>query len=75
MFTLEDGSQVKDIPDNYTGRIITKFGSIEWEAWYYRGKHHRIGGPACQWEDITKNWFINNKQITKQTKLVILQLI
>jgi hypothetical protein len=45
-YTLEDGSQVDNIPRNYTGSFIYEHDS-KW--WYQQGKLHRIDGPAIEY--------------------------
>lgn len=34
-----------------------KNGTKEWRLW--NGKLHRIGGPALEYEDGTKEWYLN----------------
>jgi hypothetical protein len=46
LYKLEDGSQVKDIPVNYTGWLVTAYGI---KAWYRHGKLHRLYGPAIEY--------------------------
>ena len=29
--------------------------------WYFEGKLHREGGPACEYADGTKSWYKNGK--------------
>jgi hypothetical protein len=118
MYTLEDGSNVKDVPDNYTGSLTNSYYGIktwyqdgkmhrvdaparEWDsgskawyqygkkhridgpaweaydgskAWYHDDKLHRIDGPAWEWDDGDTEWWIQNKWITKETKLVLVCL-
>jgi hypothetical protein len=54
MYTLEDGSQVSDIPDNYTGWSINSYGTKEW---YQDGNLHRLNGPAIEWVNRDKSWY------------------
>jgi hypothetical protein len=58
MYTLEDGSQIKIIPANYTGSVINKVGRI---GWYQDGKWHPVDGPAREYDDGTKAWWFNDK--------------
>jgi hypothetical protein len=52
-YTLEDGSKVNIIPDDYTGIATTSCGS---KFWYQDGKLHRLDGPTCEWYNGTKIW-------------------
>jgi hypothetical protein len=54
MYTLEDGSKVQEIPDNYTGMLTTESGT---KAWYQYGKRHRLDGPASEVFDGSKAWY------------------
>jgi hypothetical protein len=57
MYTLEDGSQVNNLPYNYTGSWKVASGN---KFWYQCGKLHRLDGPAIEWADGTKAWYQNN---------------
>jgi len=42
--------------------------------WYQNGKRHRTDGPAVEYADGTKCWYLNDKELTekkfnKQTKV------
>ena len=39
---------------------IVKFASGTM-FWYFKGKLHRIDGPAVEWHDGTKDYFLNNE--------------
>jgi hypothetical protein len=54
MFTLEDGSQVKEIPDNYTGWFVDTYGN---KLWYQDDKLHRVDGPAIEQANGSKWWY------------------
>lgn len=47
------------VPEHYTG-------IIEWENgpkyWYKEGKLHRLDGPACEFSDGYKQWWIEGKE-------------
>ena len=45
-----------------TGFVITKIGT---KIWCLNGKMHREDGPACEWADGYKAWFLNGKQLTE----------
>jgi hypothetical protein len=45
MYKLEDGSQVENIPANYTGWFVDGYGT---KSWYQHGKLHRLDGPALE---------------------------
>jgi hypothetical protein len=30
--------------------------------WYYKNKQHRIGGPAVEWDDGAKWWYLDDKR-------------
>jgi hypothetical protein len=38
--------------------------------WYHDDKLHRLDGPAIERANGSKGWWINGKQITKQTRIV-----
>jgi hypothetical protein len=59
MLTLEDGSEVDLIPDNYTGSLTSEYGT---KAWYHNGKFHRIDGPAVIFYDGAKYWHKHGKR-------------
>jgi hypothetical protein len=40
------------------------------KAWYHDDKLHRLDGPAIEWADGTKNWRINDRTISKQTRII-----
>jgi hypothetical protein len=50
--------------------------AVEWangnKFWYRYGKYHRLEGPAWEEANGSKRWWINDKQITKQTRIVCL---
>ena len=48
---------------NFTGIVEHYDGTKEW---FFKGKLHRIGGPAVEYADGPKSWFINNKEVTKE---------
>jgi hypothetical protein len=58
MYTIEDGSRVEEIPDNYTGIAITSYGG---KLWYQEGKLHRLDGPAWEWANGAKSWYHHGK--------------
>lgn len=34
--------------------------------WYcFNGKLHREDGPACEWANGIKHWYLNDKQLTE----------
>jgi hypothetical protein len=43
-----------------------KYGVLE--EWYVNGKLHRIDGPAYIGKDGTQEWYIDNKNITKEVE-------
>lgn len=45
----------EDIPSNFTG--IVEYDNKS-KRWYKKGLLHRIDGPAIEWEDETKDWFL-----------------
>jgi hypothetical protein len=58
MFILEDGSQVNNLPHNYTGSWKVYNGN---KFWYQHGKLHRLDGPAMEWADGCKAWYQKGK--------------
>ena len=51
------------VPDNFTG--ILDWG--ESKEWWFEGKWHRLDGPAVEYSDGTKFWYIDNKCINCNT--------
>ena len=43
------------------------------KAWFLNGKLHREDGPAIEWADGTKVWYLNGEEVHPET-LVDLQL-
>ena len=35
-------------------------------CWYQNGKLHRLDGPAIEWADGTRQWWINGKQLSEE---------
>jgi hypothetical protein len=59
-YTLEDGSQVNEVPADYTGWLLDNYGN---KAWYQDGKYHRLDGPAFIQEKGNVNyWFYKSKR-------------
>jgi hypothetical protein len=58
MYTLKDGLQVKILPDKYTGRVATAYGS---KTWHQDGNLHRLDGPARVGADGSKEWYQHGK--------------
>jgi hypothetical protein len=65
IITVRDGGM---LPASYTGCIIYNSNKL----WYHNGKDHRLDGPAWEWADVSKLWWINGKRITKQTRIICL---
>jgi hypothetical protein len=61
MDILEDGSEVEEIPDNYTGRVITSHNSHNVVLWYQQGDLHRTDGPAFKEVNGNEFWCYNGK--------------
>jgi hypothetical protein len=58
-------TKYQDIEDIY------KFtGICEWDngerCWLVDGMTHRLDGPAVQWADGSKQWWIENKEYTEE---------
>lgn len=55
-----------------TNYIPNKFtGILEWQAsksrhYYYNSKLHRTDGPAVEYSNGTKWWYLNDKRITEE---------
>lgn len=45
----------EDVPRDYTGVIESKDGRF----YLLDGTRHRIDGPACEWNDGVKSWYLN----------------
>ena len=39
--------------------------SYNFIEWRQNGKYHRLDGPAIEWADGTKAWYINNFKMTE----------
>lgn len=48
-----------EVPKNYTGIAIRSNGS---KCWYKEGKTHREDGPAVEYYNGTKEWWIDGKE-------------
>ena len=46
-----------------TGLVIDRRGD---KHWYLNGIWHRENGPACEWADGYKAWYLNDKRLTEQ---------
>ena len=54
----------KDLPDNVAKpKYNEQYKSLNW---YLNGKPHRTDGPAIEWADGTKYWFLNGKRVTEE---------
>lgn len=57
----------RDEIDSKTGLSLPAIdwgkGSIEW---YIKGKLHKLDGPARQYNDGRKSWYINNQEIKEE---------
>ena len=45
---------------------VGKYGD---KAWYHNGKLHREDGPAIEWANGYKEWYINDKRVTEKDVL------
>jgi hypothetical protein len=36
---------------------IDRFGN---KTWYLNGQRHRTDGPACEWSDGSKSWYLHD---------------
>lgn len=60
MYTLDDGTIVDDIPENYTGKAI----DTKYKDNYYllkNGNAHSFGEPSFKIEDEVESWCIEGK--------------
>ena len=48
-----DGTRIKEISPSGT-------------FWRRKGKHHREDGPAREWADGSKEWWLNGKEYTEE---------
>ena len=51
-----------DRPKNFTGIAIDMDGD---KAWLQNGQFHRIDGPAVEWLDGEKHYYVLNQRLTK----------
>ena len=49
-------------PYNFTGIVKYMNGN---KFWYINGNPHRLDGPACEWHDGSKSWWIDGKKVTE----------
>ena len=47
----------------FTGCLINKDSDI---SWYKDGVVHREDGPACEWDDGDKWWWLNGQEYSEQ---------
>lgn len=68
-YTLNNELIGKTVFRNFTGIIEYLSGA---RHWFLNEKRHRIDGPAIEWHDGTKEWWINNIKVSEeQYKLYI----
>ena len=48
---------------NFTGCLINSNKDI---VWFKNGELHREDGPAFEWSDREKSWYLNNIRYTEQ---------
>ena len=53
----------RDRPNNFTGIAINVRGT-KW--WLLNGKLHREDGPAVEWTDGNKHWYLNDIWYTEE---------
>lgn len=65
LYTLDNKfiKKVKTVPDSFTGICRS---SLHTKRWLLNRLLHREDGPAVEYLDGTKEWWINNKQYTEQ---------
>jgi len=51
-----------DIPNNFTGILKFFYGE---RVWYLNGKQHRLDGPAIDYGNELKEWWVNGKFVTE----------
>jgi hypothetical protein len=50
-----------------------KVGPYGSKHWYLKGIRHREGGPAVEWSDGTKLWYLNGKQVSFEDYILELE--
>ena len=58
---------------NFTGCLINKI--VKNKAWYKEGKWHREDGPAVEWADGFKAWYLNNIRYSEQDYKIAMRKI
>ena len=53
-------SHYRDIPRNFTGIIEWHDGTKEWRL---NGKLHREDGPAVEYDNHVRSWYLNNLSV------------
>ncbi len=54
---------------------VKEYNSI-WECWEWKlpnGDFHREDGPAIEWYDGNKSWYLNDKQYTEEEHKIIMR--
>ena len=60
---------INEHPD-FTGCLIDEDSDI---AWYKNGEWHREDGPAIEWIDGCKEWWLNGERLTEQQHRMIVR--
>ena len=47
-----------------TYKVTVEYGTTKWYD-FESGKLHREDGPACEYDDGSKRWFLNGVQLTE----------
>lgn len=67
IYTNEEGNSYRCDYDEIgrigDGMYKTKYGT---KYWYKNGQRHREDGPAIEWEDGAKAWYLNDKFMTEE---------
>jgi hypothetical protein len=61
--------EYSEIPDNFTGIVEYEDG---YKEWWNEDKIHRIDGPAIEYSDVGKGWYIEGEEFyaTKLSSLI-----
>lgn len=64
LYTIDNKfiKESQTLPNNYTGIVVWSSG----KQWLVDGKCHRLDGPAVEYADGRKYWWVNDVLISKE---------
>ncbi len=61
----------RDIPLDYTGIADFAYGT---RYWFSNGGYHRHNGPAAEYTDGDKGWYLNGRNYTEKDFYIVTRL-